>query len=524
MNPIPLDFAATTPLAPGVLEAMLPWLRDGIGNPSSDHVAGRRARAAVEQARGEVAALLGAEPSQLIWTSGATESINLALKGALAFRGATRAHLISSRIEHRATLDSLRWLEQEGHRVTWLRPTPDGRHPPEQVLAALEPDTLLVSLMWVNNEIGTLNPIAELATALRARGVLFHVDAAQAAAWLPLRLAAHPIDLLSLSAHKLGGPKGIGALYLGDGPRTGLSPLLHGGGQEQGLRSGTLPVHQIVGFGAAAARLCSGLEERALATRQLRDELWQRLHQGLPDLIRNSPEDGAPHILNVSVPGVDGESLRALLPDLLYSSGSACASVHREPSFVLRALGRSDRLAEASLRLSLGERSEAQQIEAAAKRIIETARRLRALAPHPERPEAQAAEPPPPVDIENVYGYPPGLWRRFVEARHLGPLTGPETRQHRQASPSGTGELLLQWQVAQGRIARCRALALGCPYTLGAADWLAERLQGQPVIEIEPIRAADVITALEIPPEKTHCAWMVEDAAQALRRQPQDPR
>jgi cysteine desulfurase len=523
MKPLMLDYAATTPLAPGVLDAMLPWLAEADGNPSSSHAAGQQARAAVEAARRQVAALIGAEPARLIWTSGATESINLALKGVLAFRGEARAHLISSRIEHRATLETLRWLEQQGHRLTLLRPDRDGRHSVEQVLAALRPDTALVSLMWVNNEIGTLNPIHELAAELRARGVLLHVDAAQAAAWLPIHLGRTPIDLLSLSAHKLGGPKGIGALYLGGEPRLGLTPLLHGGSQEQGLRAGTLPVHQIVGFGAAAAHIAAqpGAAERV---RQLREQLWQALQEGIPELIRNSPEDGAPHILNLSVPGVDGESLRALLPDLLFSSGSACASARREPSYVLRALGRSDALAEASLRLSLGEASQPEQTRTAAQRIAEAVRWLRARAPDAARTETadgSAAIDPPP---ENLYGYPPALWRRFVHARHLGPLTGPGLHAIRQTSPAGSAELLLQLRVAAGRIQACRALALGCPYTLAAADWLAERLQGQPVSALPEMGAAELVAALEIPPEKTHCALMVEDMAQSVRHHCQDPR
>jgi cysteine desulfurase len=523
MKTIPLDYAATTPLAPGVLDAMLPWLTEADGNPSASHAAGQRARAAVKAARGQVAALIGAEPARLIWTSGATESINLALKGVLAFRGEARAHLISSRIEHRATLETLRWLEQQGHRLTLLRPDREGRHTVEQVLAALRPDTALVSLMWVNNEIGSLNPIGELAAELRARGVLLHVDAAQAAAWLPIDLGHVPIDLLSLSAHKLGGPKGIGALYLGGEPRLGLTPLLHGGSQEQGLRAGTLPVHQIVGFGAAAARVAVQRTVVAERVRRLRETLYRALQEQLPDLIRNSPEDGAAHILNVSIPGVDGESLRALLPGLLFSSGSACASTRREPSFVLRALGRSDALAEASLRLSLGEASHAGQVEDAAAAIIGAVRALRALGPDAASVALPAAAAGGPGRV-NLHGYPDAVWQRFSAPGHLGLLSAPGLRRVVQDSPAGTERLLLQVAVADGRLSRCRALAFGCPYTLAAADWLAERLQGQPVSALLRIQASEVIAALEIPPEKTHCALMVEDAAQALRRQLQDPR
>lgn len=379
---IPLDHAATTPLAPGVLSAMLPWLQDAGGNPASDHRAGRAARAAVEHARNAVAQLIGASSDSLIWTSGATESINLALKGSVEFRGAHPSHLVVSRIEHRATLDAARWLESRGHRVTWLTPDRSGMLSVDQVMAAVTPQTTLVSLMWVNNEIGVINPIEHIAPRLRALGVRFHVDASQATHWLPIDVAKTPIDLLSLSAHKMGGPKGVGALYVCRRPRAALSPQLHGGGQEQGMRAGTLPVHQVVGFGAAAERLPAVQAEMSARVNALRRRLWEGLVSAVPDLIRNDDQrSGAPHILNISVPGVDGESLRARLPDLLLSSGSACSSATREPSFVLRALGRSDALADASLRLSLGEQSTAAQVDGAVERITEAVHTLRAWAP-----------------------------------------------------------------------------------------------------------------------------------------------
>ena len=380
---IALDHAATTPLAAVALDAMLPWLRDGHDNPASDHAGGRRARAAVEQARAQVAALVGAASADLVWTRGATESINLALKGALEFRGISRGHIVSSRIEHKATLDTLRWLERQGHRVTLLTPDDDGQLAPQQVLDALTPETVLVSLMWVNNEIGVCNPIEVLAPALRARGVLFHVDAAQAAAWLPVDLAALPIDLLSLSAHKLYGPKGVGALYVCRRPRARLAPQLHGGGQEQGMRSGTLPTHQIVGFGAAAEWVQGQRQLAAPRVTALRERLWCGLAQVLDGVRRNGAGALAPHILNVSFEGVDGESLRARLPDLAVSSGSACSAATREPSFVLRALGRDDGLADASLRLSLGYASTAEDVDVAISRLVEVVTTLRRWAPRP---------------------------------------------------------------------------------------------------------------------------------------------
>ncbi|MES0874382.1 cysteine desulfurase family protein [Sinimarinibacterium thermocellulolyticum] len=379
---IDLDHAATTPLDPAVRAAMLEWLDDtGYGNPASDHALGRRARAAVEAARAEVAALIGASSEEIIWTSGATEANNLAIKGALEFRGAERAHLITSRIEHKSVVDTCRYLETRGVRVSWLDPDPGGRIDTARVIAALRPETVLVSLMWVNNETGTINPVAELAPLLRERGVLLHVDAVQAAGKLAIDLAALPIDLLSLSAHKFYGPKGIGALFVRKRPRARLAPQLHGGGHEQGMRSGTLATHQIVGMGVAArlaaARRAGDAERLAALCARLERQLTS-----LPGVLRNGDAaHAAPHILNLSFAGIDGESLRARLPMLAVSSGSACSSATREPSYVLRALGRDDRLAGASLRFSPGRATRETDIDAAAQQVRAAVGLLRELAP-----------------------------------------------------------------------------------------------------------------------------------------------
>lgn len=379
---IALDHAATTPLASEAREAMLGWMGARHGNPASAHAAGFAARKAVETARSEVAALIGAQADEILFTSGATESNNLALKGALEFRGLRGAHLLTSRIEHRAVLDAARHLETQGVSVTQLSPDAQGRISTAQVLAALRPETVLVSLMWVNNEIGVINPITELAPLLRERGVLLHVDAVQAAALLPVNLAEVPVDLLSLSAHKLYGPQGIGALFVRKRPRARLAPQMHGGGHEQGMRSGTLATHQIAGFGAACTLARTRRQTDAAALAALRDALWQRLHAALPDALRNGDDTAcAPHILNVSFPGVEGESLRAMLPELLVSSGSACSSATREPSFVLRALGRDDDLAGASLRFSLGRGNTMADIETAARQVAHAVKFLRELAP-----------------------------------------------------------------------------------------------------------------------------------------------
>lgn len=376
-----LDYAATTPLDERVLEVMLPWLRDGYGNPASEHALGRRARAAVEQARAQVAALIGATAEEIVWTSGATESNNLAIKGALEFRGLRDAHIVTSRIEHKAVLDTCRHLETQGARVTYLRPDANGAFTAQQVLNALTPQTVLVSLMWVNNEIGVINPILQLAPLLRERGILFHVDAVQAAGKLEIDLAQVPIDLLSLSAHKLYGPKGVGALFVRKRPRARLAPQLHGGGHEQGMRSGTLATHQIAGMGAACRLVAAEMTAEMPRLGILRDVLWQRLRV-LPKLQWNgAAAPHAPHILNVSFEGAEGESLRAMLGDIAVSSGSACSSATREPSFVLRALGRDDELAGSSLRFSLGRFTTAQEIEQAAAAVIHAVGWLRDLSP-----------------------------------------------------------------------------------------------------------------------------------------------
>lgn len=379
-----LDHAATTPLDARVRERMLEWLDDeaGYGNPASDHAPGRRARAAVEQARAEVAALIGARPEEIVWTSGATESNNLAIKGALEFRGLERAHLVTSRIEHKSVLDTCRHLETRGVRVTYLNPDARGAIEAQAVLDALRPDTALVSLMWVNNETGVINPIEALAPELRARGVLFHVDAAQAAGRVAIDLSRLPVDLLSLSAHKLYGPKGAGALFVRKRPRARLAPQLHGGGHEQGMRSGTLATHQLVGMGEACRIAAAELAGEPPRLAALRDRLWTRLSEALPRIHRNGdPALVVPALLNVSFEGVEGESLRARLPELAVSSGSACSSATREPSYVLRALGRDDELAGASLRFSLGRRTTQEMVDAAAARVIEAVRFLRGLSP-----------------------------------------------------------------------------------------------------------------------------------------------
>jgi len=381
-NVIYLDNAATTAVDPRVMEAMLECLSatGDYANPSAtNHAPGRRARARVEQARTEVAALVGAAPEQVVWTSGATEADNLAILGAARFNRARGRHVVTSRMEHPAVLDACRQLEREGFEVTYLKPGPGGIVEPSQVEQALRRDTLLVSLMHVNNEIGVAQDLGAVGRLCGERGVLFHVDAAQGAGKLPIDVAADGIDLLSLTAHKLHGPKGVGALCIRREPRLGLVPLQFGGGQERGLRSGTLPTHQIAGMGAAYRIAADEMASDAERIRGLRELLWNSL-SALPGVeLNGDPERRVAGILNVSIDGVEGESLLCALPDLAVSSGSACASMTAEPSYVLRALGRSDRLAQSSLRLSLGRFSTRAEIETAAARIRAEVLRLRAV-------------------------------------------------------------------------------------------------------------------------------------------------
>jgi cysteine desulfurase len=379
-----LDNAATTAVDPRVVEEMLACLgpEGDYANPSAvGHAPGRRARARVEQARAEVAALVGADPVQVIFTSGATEADNLAVLGAARFYRERGRHVVTSRTEHPAVLDACRQLEREGCAVTYLKPGVDGIVGPAQVEEALRSDTVLVSLMQVNNEIGVVQDVAAVGQLCRSRGVLFHVDAAQGVGKLALDVERDCIDLLALTAHKVHGPKGVGALCVRREPRLGLVPLLHGGGQERGLRSGTLPTHQVVGMGAAFRIAAAEMAGDAARITRLRERLWQGL-AALPGVTLNGhPTRRVPGILSVSIDGVEGESLLYALPGLAVASGSACATSSGEPSYVLRALGRSDRLAQSTLRLSLGRFNTAADVERAIEAIVAAVRRLRAIAP-----------------------------------------------------------------------------------------------------------------------------------------------
>jgi cysteine desulfurase len=379
-----MDYAATTPVDPRVLEPMMQCLTaDGcFANPSSTgHAPGNAARARVERARAQVAALVGAEPQALVWTSGATESDNLAILGVARAQRDRGRHLVTARTEHKAVLDPCKQLEKEGFEVTYLKPGADGIVQPDAVAAALRKDTLLVSLMHANNEIGVIQDIGAVGSLCRERGVLLHVDAAQSAGKVRIDVEAQCIDLLSLTAHKVYGPKGIGALYVRRQPPPLMQPLIFGGGQERGLRSGTLPTHQIVGMGAAyeiAAR--EGAEEAGRLV-SLRRRLWAGLERLGDVLLNGHPEQRVAGLLNVSFEGVEGESLLYSLPQLAVSTGSACTSASHEASYVLRALGRSDHLAQSSLRFSLGRFSTEADVDYAVAAVFEAVTRLRAIAP-----------------------------------------------------------------------------------------------------------------------------------------------
>jgi len=380
--PIYLDYAATSPVDPRVLDKMLPYLRERFGNPASrSHSFGWEAERAVEQARSEVAALVNADPREIVWTSGATESINLALKGAAHFYRDKGRHLVTVKTEHKATLDTMRELEREGFEVTYLDVAADGLLDIARFAESLRPDTILASVMFVNNEIGVIQDIATLGEICRERGILFHVDAAQATGKLIVDLGALKVDLMSFSAHKTYGPKGVGALYVRRKPRVRLEAQMHGGGHERGLRSGTLPTHQIVGMGAAFQIAQSEMATENERIRRLRDRLWKGLNRVEEVYLNGDPMQRVAHNLNVSFNFVEGESLMMAIKDIAVSSGSACTSASLEPSYVLRALGRSDELAHSSIRFSVGRFTTEEEIDFTIRLLTEKVAKLRSMSP-----------------------------------------------------------------------------------------------------------------------------------------------
>jgi cysteine desulfurase len=381
--PIYLDYSATTPVDPRVADKMIPYLVEKFGNPASrSHAFGWEAEKAVEEAREQVAALVNADPKEIIWTSGATESNNLAIKGAANFYAGTKGkHIVTVATEHKAVLDTVKELERQGFEATYLEPQPNGLITVEQFKAALRKDTVVASVMAVNNEIGVIQPIAELGEIARANGTIFHVDAAQATGKMPLDLSKLKVDLMSFSAHKTYGPKGIGALYVRRKPRIRLEAQMHGGGHERGMRSGTLPTHQIVGMGEAFRIAREEMATESERIRMLRD----RLLKGVTDIeetyVNGDLDHRVPHNLNISFNFVEGESLLMAIKDIAVSSGSACTSASLEPSYVLRSLGRSDELAHSSIRFTLGRFTTEEEIDFTIKLLHDKLGKLRELSP-----------------------------------------------------------------------------------------------------------------------------------------------
>jgi cysteine desulfurase len=380
--PIYMDYGATTPCDPRVVDAMIPWLREHFGNPASrSHAWGWEAEEAVEKARSHVADLIGADPREIVWTSGATESINLALKGAAQFYKGKGKHLITLKTEHKAVLDTMRELERQGFDVTYMDVKEDGLLDLDALKAAIRPDTILISVLFVNNEIGVIQDIPAIGALCREKGILLHVDAAQATGRVEIDMAKLPIDLMSMTAHKTYGPKGVGALYVRRKPRVRIEAQMHGGGHERGMRSGTLPTHQCVGMGEAfriaKLEMAQDLEKA--------HRLQKRLLDGLKDIeqvyINGSLERRVPQNLNMSFNFVEGESLIMGIKGLAVSSGSACTSASLEPSYVLRALGRSDELAHSSLRMTIGRFTTEEEIDYAITTIKHNVAKLRELSP-----------------------------------------------------------------------------------------------------------------------------------------------
>ena len=382
-NIVYLDYAASTPVDAQVLEAMTALMTaDGnYANPSSTHRAGRRSVEYIAHAAGQLAGLLNTAADRLIWTSGATESDNLAILGAARFRQAKGRHVISMRTEHKAVTDPISVLEKHGFDVTWLDPEPNGLLDIASLESALREDTQLVSIMHMNNETGVIQDIEKIAAACHERDVLFHVDAAQSVGKLPIDLAALPVDLMSMTAHKVYGPKGIGALYIADRPGVHVDPLLYGGGQQRGLRPGTLPAQQIIGFGMAAEIAQSRMNDDLKHLVALRDKFWSGIRDIPGVLLNGTIEHGFPGILNVSVDDIEGESLLLALEPLCVATGSACNSKSQAPSYVLRALGKSDELAQSAIRFSFGRPTRAQDIELAVDLYRSAIARLRGMAP-----------------------------------------------------------------------------------------------------------------------------------------------
>lgn len=488
--PIYLDYAATTPVDPRVAEIMASCLTVGgdFGNASSIHAFGRAAAARIERARSQVAGLIGAGADEIVFTSGATESNNLAILGVARANADRGRHLVTARTEHKAVLDPCKRLEKEGFSVTYLTPERSGLVTPAAVAGALRPDTQLVSLMCVNNEIGVVQDIAAIGALCRERGVAFHSDCAQAAGKVPLDVQGLPVDFLSFTAHKLYGPKGVGALYVRASARGLLQPVTFGGGQEHGWRPGTLATHQIVGFGAACEIACGELPAERPRLTALRERLWSRLSKLGGVQLNGAGAPRVPGILNVSFEGVEGESLVTALPELAVSTGAACNSASAEASYVLQALGRDALLAGSSLRFSLGRFTRDEEVDLAAAALAREVARLRALSP--ASGVAGALELGAGEEIGTVVSGEAGgprqeTWIRF----HL--------------------------LIAGDTVKDARFQAFGCPHTVDVAAWLCREVRGRARGSLPPGGPADWAASRSVPVEKLGRLLVIEDALRA---------
>ena len=519
-TPIYLDYAATTPVAPEVARAMSEALGDeaDFGNPSAvTHLFGRRAQARIEAARVQVAALIGASPEDLVFTSGATESNNLALLGiARASPGKTR-HIVTSKIEHKAVLDPCKQLEREGFTVTYVAPDSSGLVQPDSVRAALRPDTVLVSIMHANNETGVVQDIGAIGAICRERGIPFHVDAAQSVGKLAVDVTTLPVDLLSFTAHKLYGPKGIGALYLRPEMRARLKPVTFGGGQERGMRPGTLPTHQIVGFGAACELAAKSLATDGPRLERLRERLWLALRRLEGVHLNGEAAPRLPGILNVSFEGVEGESLVTALDSLAVTTGSACSSASGDPSYVLRALGRGTELAQSSLRFSFGRATTEADIDAAIAAVQRQVTRLRAASPAGSGQVEVARDGSQATDSIVLS---PLARRYFATLPGVGTMApGPGVVQGVAGGPAHEAWVRFHLQIEGGIVKAALFQAWGCPHTLAVTAWVTGQLPGRSMRDLVPGTPSAWLQALEVPMEKLGRLLVVEDALRAVFQQ-----
>ena len=486
MSSIYLDYAATTPVDPAVARAMSECLtaEGDFGNPSSVHAFGRAAAARIAQARSQVAALVGAGAGEIVFTSGATESNNLAILGCARGNADRGRYLITARTEHKSVLDPFRRLEREGFSVSWLTPSAGDRIDPRAFAAALRPDTVLAALMYANNETGVLEDVAAIGALCRERGVPFHCDCSQAAGKVPLALKELPIDFAAFTAHKLYGPKGIGALYVRDGARGLLQPLTYGGGQERHLRPGTLPTQQIVGFGAACELAGRELSEEGARLQRLRERLWRGLQRFGGVQLNGLAAPRLPGTLNVSFEGVHGESLIGALGGLAVSTGSACSSESTDPSYVLRALGRDTQLAQSSLRFSLGRPTRESDVDSAVEAVGQALARLRPLSP--------AAHPDEALDTAGE-----------------GLVTG------EAGGPGQDTWVRFQLRIADDIVKEARFHAYACPHTTEVATWLCGALRGRTRQALIPGTPGAWAKDHGVPVEKLGRLLLIEDALRA---------